>query len=164
MFAGLSRRHAIVLVCRGDPPDQFTLGQIARHNRKLTRFRRLKSVFLFVEAQLRFPFAVIRPMAGVTVFGKDRPDIAIEVLSPQARDIRRDRVEKLAEYAAFGIRYYWLVEFKTRTFEIHELGPDSKYVLRVQQQSGTIAPVLGCADLSLDLDAFWNKAAELEAE
>jgi Uma2 family endonuclease len=89
------------------------------------------------------------------------PDIAIEVLSPSARDSRRDRVEKPDEYAAFGICWYWLVDPEARSLEIHELGADGHYRQRVVQSVGIVHDVPGCPGLALDLDAMWTKADEL---
>jgi Uma2 family endonuclease len=91
------------------------------------------------------------------------PDIAIEVVSPSRRDERRDREEKLGEYAAFGIRWYWIVDPERRTVEIHALDGGS-YVLAVEGSAGVIESVPGCPGLLLDLDVLWSKADALADE
>ena len=85
------------------------------------------------------------------------PSIAVEVLTPTPRDQRRARVEKLREYAAFGVRFYWLVDPELRSLEILELGPDGQYIHRVAATVGSIDPVPGCAELVIDLDALWRE-------
>lgn len=92
------------------------------------------------------------------------PDIAVEILSPKPRDIRRDRVEKLSDYAAFGIRFYWLVDPELRTLEVLELGPDGRYVHALGATSGTLESVPGCEGLVVDLDSFWATVDRLTAE
>jgi Uma2 family endonuclease len=87
------------------------------------------------------------------------PDIAVEVVSRSPRDQRRDRVEKLDEYAAFGIHWYWLVDPERRLLEILELGQGS-YHPRASAQGGQV-DVPGCPGLNLDLDALWAKVEEL---
>ncbi len=104
------------------------------------------------------PGGAVPPRRGpVTV----APDIAVEVLSPTPRDARRDRIDKVAEYAAFGVRYYWIVDPEERSREILELGPDGHYARALGATEGRVDPVPGCAELALDLDALWAEVARL---
>jgi Uma2 family endonuclease len=88
------------------------------------------------------------------------PDIMIEVIALTALDMRRDRIEKMADYAAFGVRWYWLIDPDSRVLEIFELGNDCRYVRVLAAAEGTIT-IPGCGDLTLDLDALWDELARL---
>jgi Uma2 family endonuclease len=88
------------------------------------------------------------------------PDLLVEVVSPSPRDERRDRVEKMAEYAQFGVRYYWLVDAALGSFEMFEL-IDGRYSKAVGVTAGTIRDVPGCPGLSVDVDALWQELARL---
>ncbi len=91
------------------------------------------------------------------------PGITVEVISASPRDARRDRVEKADEYAAFGVRYYWLVDPGARTLELFELGADGRYVRALAAAEGTV-DVPGCPELRLDLDALWAEVDRLPPE
>jgi Uma2 family endonuclease len=88
-------------------------------------------------------------------------DVLVEVVSPSPQDERRDRVEKMAEYAAFGARWYWIVDPSLGSFEIFELDSERRYVKVVGVTSGPIEPVPGCPGLAIDVDRLWAKLARL---
>ena len=92
------------------------------------------------------------------------PDILVEVVTPSPRDERRDRVEKMAEYAQFGVRYYWLIDPALGSIEIFELTTERLYQKVVGVTSGLIDSVPGCPGLKLDVDALWNELARLGGE
>lgn len=88
------------------------------------------------------------------------PHLVIEVVSPRPRDARRDRVEKIGDYAALGARYYWLVDPQVRSLEVLRLGPRRRYQHVLDVSGSRIERVPGCEGLVLDLDALW---AEIDA-
>jgi Uma2 family endonuclease len=90
------------------------------------------------------------------------PDIMVEVVSPSPADERRDRVDKMDEYAAFGVRYYWLVDPALGSVEIFEL-QNGRFVRSVAAVTGQVKEVPGCAGLALDLDRLWAELARLTA-
>ena len=70
--------------------------------------------------------------------------------------------EKMREYAAFGVRFYWIVDPAIRTFEIFELGADGRYAVAASAAEGKIDPVPGCEGLVIDVDALWAKLDRLD--
>lgn len=91
------------------------------------------------------------------------PDIAVEVVSPSGNDARRDRVEKLSDYAAFGVRQYWILDPQLRTLDVLELGTDGRYIVALAATAGSCA-IPTCPDLAIDLDALWAECDRLELE
>jgi Uma2 family endonuclease len=89
------------------------------------------------------------------------PDIAVEVVSSGPEDVRRDRVDKLAEYAGFGIRWNWIVEPERRLIEIHELTEAGTYRVAQELSTESVAEVPGCPGLVIPMDALWAKLDEL---
>ena len=96
------------------------------------------------------------PRRGAT---RHPPDFMIEVVSPEPRDRRRDRIEKLRECAAFGVRWYWLVDPEARSLEILKLGEDGRYIHALDAGDGTIE-VPEHEGLTIDLDAIWRELDE----
>ena len=91
------------------------------------------------------------------------PDVAVEVVSPTPGDQRRDRIHKLAEYASFGVRWYWLLDPAMRTLEVLELR-DGVYAHVLGATEGSLAAVPGFPELTLDLSALWSELDRLAPE
>jgi Uma2 family endonuclease len=104
------------------------------------------------------PGSRIPPRRGVI---QVPPDVMVEVISVRPRDVRRDRIQKLDEYAAFGVRYYWLVDPELRSLEILELTAEAAYLHRLGAGEGVVERVPGCEGLRLDLDALWAECDRL---
>ena len=92
------------------------------------------------------------------------PDIAVEVISASPRDMRRDRIEKADEYASFGVRWYWLVDPRARSFEVWELEAHGRYARATAASEGRLDAVPGCPELVVDLDALWAQLDRLGDE
>jgi Uma2 family endonuclease len=90
------------------------------------------------------------------------PDIVVEVVSPSPRDERRDRIEKMDEYAMFSVSWYWIVDPTLQSLEIFEL-IDGRYARAARATEGRLEVVPGCTGLQLDLDGIWGRVSRLDA-
>lgn len=57
--------------------------------------------------------------SGIHIVGA--PDLAIEIMSPGAENVRRDQIVKRQIYARFGVKEYWIVEPIAEVVEISRL-------------------------------------------
>jgi len=89
------------------------------------------------------------------------PHLVVEVASPRPRDVHRDRVEKLTDYARAGIRLYAIVDPQLRSLEVYELGRDGRYAVARAAGRGRVR-VPDCPGLVLDLGKLWEEVDEAE--
>ena len=83
------------------------------------------------------------------------PYIVVEVLSPRPRDARRDRIDKLRDYARARASYYWIIDPVLRTFEVFQLDAQRRRYLSALAASVGRVKVPGLGRTVLDLDALW---------
>ena len=96
------------------------------------------------------------PPLDATVVRK-KPLLVVEVLSPRPRDQRRDRVDKVRDYARAGAKHYWLIDPQLRSVEMLRLA-GKRFVLATVASSGRVRPE-GFPGLTLDLDDLWRRTA-----
>lgn len=68
--------------------------------------------------------AWVRRERFAAVLGRDgklhgAPDLMVELLSPGARNVRRDREAKLDLYSRWGVLEYWIVDWPARRIEAY---------------------------------------------
>lgn len=86
------------------------------------------------------------------------PDLIVEVVSPSTE--RRDRGVKFADYAAHGVREYWIVDPVDETVELHRL-LDGAYAAAERQQAGDLASEV-MAGLIIPVRAAFDEAVNLQ--
>ena len=89
------------------------------------------------------------------------PHLAVEIASPRPRDVRRDRVDKLADYAHASISCYCIIDPQLRSLEVYELGRDGRYTIAVATDHGRVR-IPRCAGLVLNVDELWREIDEAE--
>lgn len=87
------------------------------------------------------------------------PDFVAEVLSPSTEAV--DRGVKFTDYAAHGVREYWIIDPDAQVVEQYVLA-DGAYTLQTKARSGEIAST-AVAGFSIPIRALFDAAAHQEA-
>lgn len=87
------------------------------------------------------------------------PNFACEVLSPSTAS--RDRGIKFEDYAAHGVREYWIVDPDAETVEQHVL-ENGAYALRIKAADGPIESA-AAEGFRVPIRAFFDNAVNLNA-
>ena len=96
----------------------------------------------FTPEQLRFP----------------APDLVVEVLSDST--VKADRETKFQDYAAHGVREYWIVDPERETIEQYSL-QNERYELLLKSNSGEVKSVV-LPDFQIPIRAVFDAKTNLE--
>lgn len=132
--------------------EGFVFGSDGKYKVRSDRGRK-PDIAVYLHPETRRP-----PARGVV---RVPPDIVVEVVSSSPRDERRDRIEKMDEYAAFGVPWYWIVDPSLQSLEIFEL-IDGRYARAARATERRLEVVPGCTGLQLDLETIWSRIARLD--
>jgi Uma2 family endonuclease len=86
------------------------------------------------------------------------PDLLVEVLSPGT--MRLDRGEKLALYALYGVREYWLVDPEARAIEFLVHDGDCLVAADPRSLRGDVYFSPALDEVSLDCGSFWREISQ----
>ncbi|CAN5353276.1 Uma2 family endonuclease [soil metagenome] len=86
------------------------------------------------------------------------PDLAVEVLSPSTE--KYDRETKFEDYAAHGIKEYWIIDAEHEIIEQYFL-QNEKYELLLKAKDGTIESVV-LPDFKIQIRAIFDEQLNLE--
>ena len=86
------------------------------------------------------------------------PDIAVEVLSPSTE--KYDRETKYQDYAAHGIREYWIIDAEHEIIEQYFL-QNEEYELLLKAKDGTIQSIV-LPDFKIQIRALFDEKLNLE--
>jgi Uma2 family endonuclease len=89
------------------------------------------------------------------------PDFVAEVLSPSTR--KRDRGVKFEDYAAHGVREYWIIDPKAETVELFRLNTLGKYAAAGMVRGDEEARSEVIKGFKVAAKAFFDDAANLAA-
>jgi Uma2 family endonuclease len=106
-----------------------------------------------LQPDLLYVSKIRRGIIGERVNGP--PDVVVEVLSPRAE--RRDRVQKLALYAEYGVPEFWIVDQSAQWIEFLIL-KEGAYVVTQPAEGRYQSPRL--PEVEIDLANFWKEVAE----
>lgn len=89
-------------------------------------------------------------------------DLAMEIVSDDSKDRRRDYEDKMIEYAKAGIAEYWIVDYQKRVVVVNTLPANSdEYCEHGRYTDGDRATSVLLGGFAVDIGALFKAADEL---